>query len=415
MGKSVHVFAHWQDMDQPEPIGVLNAESVRNSEVFSFEYDSLWLKKGFNQGLDPDLQWYAGRQFPPPDKINFGMFLDSSPDRWGRFLMRRRESLMAGSEKRHPERFGELDYLLGVDDYSRLGALRFKTEQDGPFLAVKSPLSVPPWEKLRDLEYGVSRVESDDHPEDEASWLELLLAPGSSLGGARPKAGVLHPDGSLWIAKFPSRQDEEDSGAWEMTVHELACSCGLDVPEARLEKLSPGGSTFLVKRFDRTGHGGRIHFASAMTLLGRKDGDNQSDGASYLDLAELLIRHGSNPQKDLEQLWRRIIFSIAVSNTDDHLRNHGFLLAAEGWRLSPAFDINPNPYGRGLSLNIDEYRNALEPELAMGQASVFRLTPHQAQGIAGEVFAAVSRWKKVASGFGISRSSCDRMESAFRF
>ena len=187
----------------------------------------------------------------------------------------------------------------------------------------------------------------------EEKWLKQLIAPGSSLGGARPKASVLAPDDSLWIAKFPSKYDEINVGAWEMVVHDLAKLCNLDVPEAKLEKFSKIGSTFLVKRFDRE-NDRRIHFASAMTLLGKKDGAGAADGLGYLDIASIIRQNSINPKKDLRELWRRIVFNMAVSNTDDHLRNHGFLLKKDGWILSPLFDVNPNIYGDALALNVDE-------------------------------------------------------------
>ncbi|MDE0840075.1 MAG: HipA domain-containing protein, partial [Kiritimatiellae bacterium] len=248
---------------------------------------------------------------------------------------------------------------------------------------------------------------------EHEKWLSMLLAPGSSLGGARPKANVLDADGNLWIAKFPSRADDSNMGAWEMVAHELARNIGLTVPECRTETFSKHGRTFLTKRFDRRA-GGRIHFASAMTLLGRNDGDSHDSGCSYLDLAQFIVRQGATPNEDLAELWRRIVFSIAISNTDDHLRNHGFLLTPQGWALSPAYDINPNPHGGGLAINISMDDNALDFDLALSIAPQFRLDMSQAKNQLGRIRDAVSLWRDIALKQKLSRMEIEAMEPAFR-
>ena len=242
----------------------------------------------------------------------------------------------------------------------------------------------------------------------------MLIAPGGSLGGARPKASVLDEEGRLWIAKFPSRKDEDDVGAWEGVTHALAERAGVTTPSATMRQFASEHRCYLSRRFDRTPSGARLHFASAMTLLERDDGDGADEGASYLELAELLIRRGAQTGADLEQLWRRIVFSVCVSNTDDHLRNHGFMLDREGWLLSPAYDVNPNPYGRGLKLNISESDNAQDLELTLDVAPFFRLGTARAREIQGEVLAATRTWRDVASAFGLSRPAQDRMRAAFR-
>jgi serine/threonine-protein kinase HipA len=244
-------------------------------------------------------------------------------------------------------------------------------------------------------------------------WLYLLLAPGSSLGGARPKAGIRNKDGALWIAKFPSKEDKYNIGAWEMITNELAQMAGLNVAQAMAKPFYGKHHTFLTKRFDRTVTGQRLHFASAMTLLGYTDGAGFQEGASYLELAEFIIRKGANVNRDLEELFRRIVFSICVSNTDDHLRNHGFLLTSAGWTLSPAYDINPNPKGAGLKLNISAHDNSLNLNLATKVAPFFRLTDADAEIIIQKTVGAVSNWKKKAMKYRISREEQDRMSSAF--
>jgi len=327
----------------------------------------------------------------------------------------------ARAEGRAERRLQEMDFLLGVHDEQRVGGLRFRDLAAGNGWQCDDPTMVtPPWTSLRELENASWQLQRDDVEQDPEyrQWLSLLIAPGSSLGGARPKAGVRDEHGELWIAKFPGRNDERDMGAWEMVAHELAKQAGLEVAEARIERFGGRQRTYLVRRFDRTpGTQGkeRIHFASAMTLLGYNDGADHVAGASYLDLVELIIRQGAAPNSDLKELWRRIVFSIAIHNTDDHLRNHGFLLTPEGWKLSPAFDINPDPDGRGLNLNISETDNSLSFDLALEVAHHFRFDPDEAAKSLKVIRNAVAGWRDVASSSGISRAEQDAMELAFQW
>ncbi len=413
ISKNIYVYADWPELHVPVLMGCLNTQLIRGKEIFSFEFDSEWLKSKSVQILDPDLQFYSGRQYTDSNKNIFGIFLDSSPDRWGRQLMRRREAIKARHEDRPIRKLIESDYLLGVHDITRMGALRFKLEKSGDFLNNDFELPAPPWASLRELEAACRHYE-DESPSDSEheKWLSMLLAPGSSLGGARPKANVMDNENNLWIAKFPSRADNTNTGAWEMVVHELARNIGLNVPDCRIEKFSKYGNTFLTKRFDRN-PGKRIHFASAMTLLGKSDGDNSTSGCSYLDLAQFIVQHGTTPDEDLEELWRRIVFSIAVSNTDDHLRNHGFLLNPQGWILSPAYDINPNPQGNGLSLNISMDDNSLDFELALSVAPHFRLETSQANKQLTTIKEIVSHWREIALKLKLSRMEIENMAPAF--
>lgn len=409
--KTIYVYADYLNYRE-KLIGKLYVQALRGKEFCSFEYDPEWLREDAAM-LDPDLQLYRGRQYLNDDKNIFGVFADSCPDRWGRLLMNRREAIRARESAEKPRKLQESDYLLGVFDEGRMGGIRFKTEQEGPFLSDDRSYATPPWTALRELEAAALAFESDDSGQDE-KWLRQLLAPGSSLGGARPKASVVAPDGTLWIAKFPSRHDEWDTGAWEMTVHDLAVLCGLHVPEAKIEKFSKNGSTYLVKRFDRKG-GQRIHFSSAMTMLGKKDGADASSGGSYLELVSFLRANGSEVGKDLEELWKRIVFSMAVSNTDDHFRNHGFLLKEKGWVLSPMYDVNPDIYGRNLSLNVDDYDSELDFSLALAAAEYYGLSTAKAEKIIRDICSIVrEKWKKTAGNYGISRGNIERMAPAFR-
>ena len=414
--KAIQVCAHWSGMAEPVIMGTLFATPSRGKEVFSFEYEQGWLKSTHAQILDPDLGLFSGPQYARDGHENFGLFLDSSPDRWGRVLMQRREAQLAKIEERDIRPLLESDYLLGVYDGHRMGALRFRISDNEPFLDNRLDVAAPPWPRLRDLEYASLQLEHEnaETQTDYMQWLNLLIAPGGSLGGARPKASVLDEQGHPWIAKFPSRRDDMNIGRWEYLVHELAKAAGLEVAEADVKNFSSTHDTFLTRRFDRNAAGERLHFASAMTLLGKKDGDGGDTGVSYLDLADFLIKSGARVAKDLEQLWRRIVFYICVSNTDDHLRNHGFMLTAQGWILSPAYDINPVATAGGLSLNISKEDNALSLDLVRSVAPYFRVSPVRAEQIIHEVIQAVGLWQNKAQQLGILSREINLMKNAFR-
>ncbi len=407
---TIFVYADWEVLGGPLLMGRLAVAHTKGREVFSFEYDKDWIEGGHAQNLDPDLKLYKGPQYLPSEKKNFGIFLDSSPDRWGRALMVRREAITAKLEKRKAHSLFEEDYLLGVFDQHRMGAIRFKTEMEGPFLHNNINFAAPPWAMLRDLEFASLELEKDALTDEESiKWLNLLIAPGASLGGARPKASVMDPEGILWIAKFPSTNDQVDTGGWEMVVNTIARQSGLNMAEGKVRKFNSRNHTFLTKRFDRTGNN-RHHFASAMTLLGYSDG---ADGVSYLDLAEFIMQNGSNVTNDLVELWRRIVFNISVKNTDDHLRNHGFILNSRGWALSPAFDVNPVYYGTGLTLNISETDNSLDLDLARSVAQYFRIPALTAASIIAEIQHSVANWQKIAADYHIPKNEQELMSRAF--
>ena len=413
--KEILVFADWLEIKKPVWMGTLYSEIIREKEIFSFEYSDEWLTSNYAQIIDPDLQLYKGPQYLGNKKENFGIFLDSSPDRWGRLLMRRREAAYARLEKRNEKTLFESDYLLGVFDEHRMGALRFKEDSDGPFLNDNKKFTSPPWTSLKELEQASLRIEEEDIVDDPdyLKWLNILIAPGSSLGGARPKASVLDEKNNLWIAKFPSLSDGKDVGGWEMVVHNLALESGLNVADAMIKKFSHKYHTFLTKRFDRINEK-RIHFASAMTILGYTYGTDFHDGASYLELVEFLSTRGAKVNKDLEELWKRVVFSICVTNTDDHLRNHGFILTNRGWILSPAYDINPVENGTGLKLNISENDNSLDFDLALEVIEYFRLDKNKALEIIKNIKSVVSSWRDKANSFNIPKSEQELMAKAFR-
>ena len=336
-----------------ERIGSLTIDQVRGRETYMFRYASEYLKSE-RPMIDPAIRNVAGPQYPLGTGI-FGFLADVAPDRWGRKLIKRREK----------RTLLESDYVLGVCDLTRLGALRIKDVQTGEFVASDLGDAAPPWTTLRKLEESAKHLDADDHGDEEA-WLKDLFRPGTSLGGARPKANVTAPDGSLWIAKFPSVKDEEDVGRLEYETSVLARKVGLNVPETKCQKLSKSGTTFFSKRFDREG-ARRIHYASAMTMLGAIDGEEDH---SYLEIAEWLSQNSAAPEEDLKELWRRMVFSYIIGNTDDHLRNHGFLLTPKGWRLAPMFDVNPNPNGGEHALDLGDL---------IKDADYYRLTKAEAR------------------------------------
>lgn len=408
--RNIQVYAHWQGMAEANCIGMLTAQQARGKTAFSFLYDPEWLTQKEQFLLDPDIEWFEGQQHPI-GKENFGVILDSMPDTWGRTLMKRRAAQEAFENGNTKTNLYEIDFLLGVHDESRMGALRFKLNQDGPFLN-NSKLSIPHWAKIKELQHAAHEIELNDDDDEVKQWLDILIAPGSSLGGARPKANILDEENHPWIAKFPSNTDNSDKAVWEYLAYQLALDAGINMSRSKIEKISGKFHTFFTKRFDRV-NGERIHFASAMTMTGNNEDAIRDKAGSYLEIAEFIQFHGSNISADLEQLWRRIIYNIAISNTDDHLRNHGFIVQNNGWHLSPAYDINPSIYKNGLALNIDMDNNSLDFELAKSVGTFFQLNNQKMNSIIKEVQLAVSSWRKIANQIGIPRNEQEKMAKAF--
>jgi serine/threonine-protein kinase HipA len=411
--KNILVFADWIGMNEPKLIGELTVNQIKGKRAFSFKYAQEWIKSKEQLILDPDIQWFSGPQFPI-NKSNFGMFLDSMPDTWGRTLMKRRAAIKAREENKLVPTLNDIDFLLGVYDECRMGALRFKLNLNGPFLDDDAKYPTPPWTKIRELQYSAEMMESDGNNEDIRKWLAILIAPGSSLGGARPKANVLDSENHLWIAKFPSKNDDFDKAAWEYLAYKLALKAKIEMTDCKIEKVSGNYRTFFTKRFDRFTNK-RIHFASAMTMTGHSEETLKNHQPSYLEIAEFIQFNCIKVDANLHQLWRRMVFNIAISNTDDHLRNHGFLLSKNGWELSPAYDINPSTDKNGLALNINTDDNSLDFELAKSVGEFFRLNHLQMNEIIEEVKSAVKKWKQIASEIGIQRNEIELMESAFRY
>lgn len=409
--RELFVYAHWAGMSEPAFVGTLLAHDARGQELFEFSYDKEWLKQQFNLLLDPHLGNYTGSFFPKADAAGFGLFMDAAPGVWGRTLMQRHESALAAKEKRAAKNLTESDYLLRVFDFYRSGALRFKTQRDGEFVTGDEQFILPSLASLRELEQAAVKYGGASFSREFTPALETLTAAGAVLGGKRPKATVIDNDWQMWIAKFPQENDRVDVGAWEFVAHTMAGLAGINTVQSMSRKLNGQHHTFIVERFDRTIHGERIHFATAKTLLGAHAATLSAQ--SYLDLAAFIMRHGADVNNDLEELWRRIVFSIAIRNTDDHLGNHGFLLVRDGWKLSPVYDLNPDPEGRNLSLNISQHDGTADFDLALSVANYFRVKSPKAKSMLQEIKLVAGMWRKIASDAGLSKAEQEKMADAF--
>ena len=385
-------------------MGELSYESLRGEDSYGFSFDEEWLRKAGELLLSADLNNYLGVQYTVTGCDIFGCFSDALPDRWGRTLLNRREQLLAQEEGRPLRRLSSFDYLLGIDDNSRMGGFRFKERADADFINSTPTLRVPPLANIRDVEFAARQIEQSEQQNElpDKKWIAQLIQPGSSLGGARPKASVIDTDGSLCVAKFPSRQDDWDAELWEHLCHLLAKRAGISVAETRVLQTSDRRHTLISQRFDRTKSGKRIHFASAMTLLGLHDGDNATNGHGYLDIVDFIIRYGADVDNNLRELYRRVAFNICIGNSDDHFRNHGFLLIPKGWTLSPAYDLNPT-LSRHQSLLITATSNEADLSLLGDASEEYMLSRPVADSIISEVCDALKDWQTLATQLGVPK------------
>lgn len=387
--------------------GTLYSHRRRGLESATFTYTSTYLGTPGAYALDPELPLTSGALQTRVGRGLFGALTDCAPDRWGRTLLTRREAALARADGRATRTLGEIDYLLGVRDDLRQGALRFRAGAD-EFLA-SDDTGVPALTDLPALLDLAARADSDTA---DLADLQRLIRVGSSLGGARPKTHVLDNNGRIAIAKFPSaNHDTWNVMAWEKVALDLAERSGIDVPPSRLLNLA-GRNVLVIDRFDRTSTADRIGYVSAMTMLEASDGDQRS----YLEIAEVIENSSARATAELHQLWRRIVLSVLISNTDDHLRNHGFLHErGDVWRLAPAFDLNPNPAPglKYLSTAIGDADDSASLSSALSVAEYFRLSEAQARATMREVAAAVSRWRHVAGLHQLPASEIAAMEPAF--
>ena len=412
--KKLYVYADFDWLKEVELIGELGYESLRGADSYSFTFNNEWLRQHSDLFLSDDLNNYPGQQYTAPGKDIFGCFSDALPDRWGRTLINRREQILAKEENRPVRRLSSFDYLIGIEDFSRMGAFRFRESIGGDYINVSEILRIPPLTDIRELIAASSEIEKseDENRLPEMRWIAQLVQPGSSLGGARPKASVIDENKILHIAKFPSRKDDYDVGLWEHFSHLLAKKAGVNAADTRVISTSNKYHTLLSRRFDRRKDSKRIHFASAMTLLGLNDGDNANTGHGYLDIVDFILQNCTNVEDNLQELYRRVAFNICIGNSDDHFRNHGFLLTAKGWTLSPAYDMNPTLNGY-QSLLINSSTNKSDLNELLNSCEEYMLQKQSAQQIISEVLNAVKEWRSLATRLGIATSEQERFASVF--
>ena len=412
--KKLYVYADFDWFNDIELIGELGYESLRGSDSYSFKFADSWIKKYNAIQLSNDLNNYPGIQYTQPNKDIFGCFADALPDRWGRTLLLRREQILAQEDNRPIKRLSSFDFLVGIDDFSRMGAFRFKETLDGEFINTTNSLRIPPLTDLRELIAASREIEKSENANNlpEKKWITQLVQPGSSLGGARPKANVVDTDKNVYVAKFPSLKDDYDAGLWEHFCHLLAKNAGINAADTKVLAVNEKHHTLLSKRFDRTAEGKRIHFASAMTLLGLNDGDNATTGHGYLDIVDFILSSCTDVDANLCELFRRVAFNICIGNTDDHFRNHGFLLTAKGWTLSPAYDMNPT-LNSHQSLLINSKTNVSDLSVLVNSCDEYMLTAQVAKNIINEVVEAIKDWRIIANKIGISKREISLFENVF--
>ena len=413
--KTLYVYADFDWLDEPMLVGELGYESLRGSDSYSFKYDNDWLRQYGSLYLSADINNYPGQQYTQPDRDIFGCFNDALPDRWGRLLLNRREQILATEEKRPVRKLSSFDYLIGIDDYSRMGGFRFKEKQDGEYINCEKSLRIPPLTDIRALVAASMEIEKSEELNQlpEKKWLLQLVHPGTSLGGARPKAGVMNDEGRICVAKFPSRNDDYDVGLWEHLSHLLAKEAGVEAAETSVIETGKKYHALLSKRFDRTVEGRRKHFASAMTLLGLTDGCDAKSGNGYLDIVDFILQNCCDVEQNLRQLYRRVAFNIAIGNSDDHFRNHGFLLTPRGWTLSPAYDMNPtlNEY---QALLINSTTNHADLQVLLDSSEEYMIGKDEGVYIIEEVKAGVKHWNSIATRLGIAKREMDVFEQVFQ-
>ena len=412
--KRLFVFADFDWLENIELVGELTMDSIRGGETYGFKFEPSWLKKHGSVSLSDDLNNYVGMQYGQPGKDIFGCFSDSLPDRWGRTLVLRREQILAAEEKRPVRRLSSMDYLLGIDDATRMGGFRFKESLDGEFINCAHELQIPPIASIRELIAASQEIELSEEKNSlpEKRWIMQLVQPGTSLGGARPKASVVDENKHLYVAKFPSLKDDYDAGLWEHFCHLLAKNAGVKTAETKVITTNDKYHTLLSRRFDRTEDGGRIHFASAMTLLGLNDGDNATTGNGYLDIVDFILSSCTDVDANLRELFRRVAFNICVGNSDDHFRNHGFLLTAKGWTLSPAYDMNPT-LNDHQSLLINSKTSKADLAVLLDSSEEYMLSSDVAKKIIDEVIEAIRNWRVLANRLGISKREINLFEKVF--
>ena len=410
----LYVYADFDWLEKPLLVGELGCESIRGTQSYSFKYSTEWLNQNAGIILSEDIRNYTGMQYTQPGKEIFGCFSDSLPDRWGRTLMIRREQTLAKEEGRPVRNLSSFDMIMGIEDESRMGGFRYSKTPDGDFINVTDRLSIPPIVSLRELIAASHALEEAEEKGElvEEKWIRQLHSPGTSLGGARPKANIIDEDGFMKVAKFPSRNDSGDVELWEHIAYVLARKAGIGVPDTRVVKVGSQYHTLLSKRYDRTDDGRRIHYASALTMLGLQDGAGADEGYGYLDIVDFIIRGCTDVENNLRELYRRVAFNICIGNSDDHFRNHGFLLTARGWTLSPAFDMNPT-LNAHQGIMISRYTNESDLDALLKASEDYFIPRDEAAAIISSVKSALKDWQKVAKILGGSERDISLFSQRF--
>lgn len=401
--KRITVYADFNFLALPQEIGILGYEQVRGREHFVFEFSRDWLKEHGGIILSGDLMNVPSLQHPRGNDSVFGFVKDSFPDHWGRLLLDRRERLLAQFEGRTRRMLTNYDYLIGIEDFTRMGGIRYKSDDSDEYINASPKYLVPPMESLRALCNACHEIEQAEERNElpEQRWIDQLIDPGTSLGGARPKANVIDADGKLYVVKFPSKNDMENTELIEHFSHQLAAAAGINVAKTRTIKISKDRDLLLSERFDRTGEGKRIHFASAMSLLGLDDGAGSCTGNGYLDIVDFILQGCVDVKQNLRELYRRVAFNVMFGNTDDHFRNHGFLLTPKGWTLSPAYDINPGTKPQQCLL-VDKYTELSDINVLLSASENYMIERQEAAEIIEEVRNAIKDWKVTANRIQIS-------------
>ena len=412
---TLFIYADFDWLGEPLLVGELGYESLRGSDSYSFKFDNEWLRQYGSLFLSADINNYPGLQYTQPGRDIFGCFSDALPDRWGRLLLNRREQIQAAEEKRPVRRLSSFDYLMGIDDFSRMGGFRFRLSQEDEYINCEKTLRIPPLTDVRALVVASMEIEKSEELNllPEKKWLLQLVHPGTSLGGARPKAGVMDDEGHLCVAKFPSRNDDYDVGLWEHHSHLLAKEAGVIAAETTVIDTGDKYHALLSKRFDRTSDGRRKHFASAMTLLGLADGCDAKTGNGYLDIVDFILQNCCDVENNLRQLYRRVAFNIAIGNSDDHFRNHGFLLTPRGWTLSPAYDMNPTLNGY-QALLINSSTNRADLQVLLDSSEEYMIGKEEAKRIINEAKDGVSKWKPLAIRLGIAKREIEVFKNIYQ-
>lgn len=411
--KKLYVYADFDWLKDIELIGELGYESILDIDSYSFKFAESWILKYNAINLSDDLNNHPSVQYTQPHKGIFRCFTDVLPDKWGHTLLLHHEQILALEKNKPIHHLSSFDFLTDIDDFFRIGGFRFKETPDGEFINTEKSFRIPPLTDLWELITASKKIEKSEEANSlpEKRWITQLVQSASSLGGKRPKSNIVDTDRSIYVAKFPSLKDDYDVELWEHFCHLLAKNAGINAAETMVIATNNKNHTLLSRRFDRTDDGKRIHFASAMTLLDLND-ENDTTQNSYLDIVDFILSNCIDVDTNLRELFRRVAFNICIGNSDDHFRNHGFLLTSKGWTLSPAFDMNPTSNNH-QSLLINNNTNKSDLSILFNSCKEYMLTPEVAKEIINDVVEAVKNWQTLANKLGIAKCEINLFKKVF--